>query len=107
MLTFEIFAYDPATLQVRTIDIDTPEYPGEKLQDVWALMDLNFSTFFHYRKNCKFAWGLCSIINVLMEQPWNLSLYLLILHYFFCLVKKKILETLTRKSDLSKCETNS
>lgn len=40
--------------------------------------------------------GLFSIINVLMRSPWDLSLYLLVLQYYFCLAKKKIRERPTR-----------
>lgn len=87
---FRNIVYNPVTLQVRTIDIEIPEYERYKPQDEWISMDASFSRFFNYRiKTSGFRWGLFSIANILMRNLWDVFLYLFVLQYCFCLVKKK------------------
>lgn len=93
---FRNIIYDPVTLQVRIIDIEG--YTSGKPQDVWASMDASFSKWFGYDlATSGFWWGLTSIVNVFIERPFEWPLYVLVLHYCFCLVKKKLLETFVRK----------
>lgn len=85
--------YNPVTLQVRIIDIELLRYETYKPQDAWVSMDASFSRFFKFKiRTSGLHWGLFSITNILIKHPQNLSLYLLVLHYCFCLMKKKTME---------------
>lgn len=88
---FRNIIYDPVTLQVRIIDIEG--FTRKKPQNIWASMDASFSRWFGYNlATSSFWWGLTSIISVLIERPFELELYLLVLHCCFCMMKKKTLE---------------
>lgn len=93
---FRNIIYNPTTLQVRIIDIEG--YTYKKPQDIWAHMDSGFAKWFGYNlATSGFWWGLTSIISVLLEHPFDQALYFLVLHYCFCLMKKKMLETFARR----------
>lgn len=100
---FRNLVYDPDTLRVWIINFDQEKREDEKPEDVWAFMDGDFSEHFDYHyAPSGFRWGLICTYKALLERPFELSLYILVLHHCFCLVKKKMIERLTHKFNFTK-----
>lgn len=94
---FRNITYYPVTLQVRIIEIEG--YTSKKPQDIWTSMDASFSRWLGYSlATSGFCWGLASVFGVLIVRSFELALYFLVLHYCFCLKKKKTLGIFARKS---------
>lgn len=99
-MEFQNIVYDPDTLQVRLIDIEPVRYANYTPQDIWKFMSAGFAESFGYgRESTKLSWGLSKVLIVLRARPWDGAIYLLILRFCFCQVKKKITMRNAGKSD--------
>lgn len=95
-MEFRNVVYNPATLQMRIIDIGPTPGPDDKPGEVWRWLHGEFAYFFGYKSAIiGFWWGLCNVLRVLLAYPLDPSL---VLHFCVALVKKWFTEKRKRKS---------